>query len=295
VVRLPLLLLSLTLALLLVLSGCVEEESRLSGDFSVDEAGHLSLTCPPCMAEETVLSEEDGYTVYGVVFRNTEGDVYAISALPQTPRAGFVLAPGAGVKKEGHRGRAERYAGAGYAYLVLDVRGNGGETGGHPLDLEKDFRQFVDHEWPQYYLSVCDMQCARSYLQEKNAMPVYAIGESNGGRYAAIAAALDRDFTGYIGVSTSGFSGAGESYTGDARRFLLSVDPETCAGDMAPRSSWIFHAPGDPIIPYALGQSLYDTLPEPKVFFSFNGPHGLNEEVDARILGECTQIYGSGS
>ncbi|HNQ29503.1 MAG: hypothetical protein A4E36_01703 [Methanoregulaceae archaeon PtaB.Bin009] len=39
----------------------------------------------------------------------------------------------------------------------------------------------------------------------------YAMEESSGGRYAAIAVALDPEFAGFIGVSTSGFSRAGDS------------------------------------------------------------------------------------
>ena len=286
------LLLPCLLLLPFVLIACCVEEPVSRGTYSVDEAGMLSLVCPSCRAEETILSKHECYTLYRVVFRSGEGDVYAIAAIPENPVAGFVLVPGAGVKKEGHLGRAENYAAQGYAYLILDVRGNGGETAGYPMDLEKDFQRFMAGEWPQYYLSVCDVSSARTYLQEKSIIPVYATGESNGGRYAAIAAALDREFAGYIGISTSGFSRAGEAYTGDARRFLLSVDPEISVVKMTGRNSWIFHAPGDPVIPYSAGQALYAALPEPKEFFPFNGTHGQNEEVDARILGECAQIYG---
>lgn len=281
------------LVTLLVLSGCVNERNAPTGGYSVDESGQLSLACPPCMAKETQLSDRGGYTVTRVVFQNPEGDVYALAALPVSPVAGFVLAPGAGVKKEAHLERAEEFARSGYACVVLDMRGNGGETMGYPLDLERDYRRFLAHEWPQYYLSVCDLQCARGYLQQKFGIPIYAIGESNGGRYAAIAAALDPGFTGYIGVSTSGFSRAGDAYSGDARRFLLSVDPETCAGEISPRSSWVLHSPGDPVIPFADGEAWYGSLPEPKSFFSFNGTHGLNKEADTLILGKCAQIYGT--
>lgn len=287
----------LFLALFVVGTGCMGEPPGRSidqqhGTYSVDDAGVLSLRCPPCQAEETILSRHEGFTTFRVVFRNPEGDVYAIATVPDNPVAGFVLAPGAGVRKEGHLGRAEMYATHSYAYLILDVRGNGGETDGYPMDLERDFMRFMAREWPQYYLSACDISCGRAYLQNRSRIPVYAVGESNGGRYAAIAAAVDSGFAGYIGVSTSGFSRAGDDYTGDARRFLLSVDPENAATMMAGRNSWIFHAPGDTVIPFSLGRALYDALPEPKSFFAFNGTHGQNEETDALILEECAQIYG---
>ncbi|MEM2124305.1 MAG: alpha/beta hydrolase, partial [Methanolinea sp.] len=132
------------------------------------------------------------------------------------------------------------------------------------------------------------------FLQETYGIPVHAVGESNGGRYAAIAAEVDPAFAGYIGISTSGFSRAGEKYTGDARRFLLSVDPVTLAGSLSGRPSWIFHAPGDPVIPFDEGRALFDALPEPKAFFPFEGTHGSNELVHRTILSECAQIYGTG-
>jgi hypothetical protein len=201
------------------------------------------------------------------------------------------MAPGAGVKKEGHQPRALDYARQGYVFLVLDVRGNGGETSGRPLDLQDDFQRFRAGTWPEYYLSVCDFSCARSYLAARYGIPVYALGESNGGRYAAIAAALDPGFAGFFGVSTSGFGMAGNQYSGDAGRFLLSVDPETYGAMMAGRPSWIFHSREDPVIPYEQGLALYDSLAGPKQFISFNGTHGMNEEVDARILHDCGQIY----
>ncbi|HII75587.1 MAG TPA: hypothetical protein HA264_00735 [Methanolinea sp.] len=80
--------------------------------------------------------------------------------------------------------------------------------------------------------------------------------------------------------------------SGDLRRFLLSIDPDACTERMAPRNIWILHSPGDTVIPFADGQALYQVLPEPKSFFPFNGTHGLNEEADAWIPGECAQIYG---
>lgn len=277
----------------LVIGGCSGPASSREGGYSVDESGRLSLRCPPCTVTETVLERGGNVTLSRLVFQGSGGAVYAILAAPPEPAAGFVLAPGAGVKKEGYAPVARMYAERGYAFLVLDVRGNGGETPGYPLDLPRDFEAFRAGEWPEYYLSVCDISSARRYLGERYSVPVYAMGESNGGRYAAIAAETDPAFAGFIGISTSGFSRAGESYSGDARRFLLSVDPQTQAEMLSQRPSWIFHAPDDPVIPFSLGQELFGLLPEPKEFFPFNGTHGSNAEVHGVILRKCAQIYGS--
>jgi hypothetical protein len=278
----------------LLVAGCTENLSGPKEGFSVDDSGRLSLRCPPCTFNDTLLESSGNVSFHRVVFACRQGDVYAVAAVPPAPVAGFVLAPGAGVKKEGYLAVARQYADNGYAFLVLDVRGNGGETPGYPLDLARDFEKFRAGTWPQYYLSVCDMSSARMYLQDRYSIPVYAMGESNGGRYAAIAAEIDPAFSGFIGISTSGFSRSGDAYLGDARRFLLSVDPVTQADLLASRTSWIFHAPADPVIPFSYGQELFMALPEPKVFFPFNGTHGSNAAVHRMILEKCAQIYGTG-
>ncbi len=274
-----------------LLSGCLQNGSHYEEGFSVNDSGVASLRCPSCNPAGEVTEENPGYSLSRIVFQNPRGDVYAILAMPEKPVAGFVLAPGAGVRKEDHEGRAAGYAREGYAYLVLDMRGNGGETTGGPLNLDMDYQRFSRGEWPQYYLSICDMMCAASYLSTSYHIPVYLVGESNGGRYAAIATALDPGCAGFAGVSTSGFGGMGERYTGNLRLFLLSVDPETYGGMMEGRRSWIFHSPDDPIIPFAQGIALEQSLSGESEFIAFNGTHGSNEEVDARILWECAQIY----
>jgi dienelactone hydrolase len=272
-------------------AGCISPETPKK-NYTVGQDGALSLSCGDPGVTSQILSDENGIVTEKLVFSDNDGRVYALLAAPEKPRAAFVLAPGAGVKKEGHLPRAREYAGEGYAFLVLDVRGNGGETPGYPLNLNEDFTRFEAGEWPEYYLSVCDMIHAEEYLTARYHVPVYAIGESNGGRYAAIATALDPGYAGFIGVSTSGFGLAGLGYEGDARQFLLSIDPDMYVGNISPREVCIFHAPDDPIIPFDEGMTLFNLTQPPHRFIAFNGTHGINEEVDRAIRGECTQIYG---
>jgi fermentation-respiration switch protein FrsA (DUF1100 family) len=142
--------------------------------------------------------------------------------------------------------------------------------------------------WPEFYKTVCDLSVARGIASGRWKVPVYSKGASNGGRYAAIAAAADPGFSGYIGVSTSGFDLAGNQYSGNASRFLLSIDPDHGIGKISPRPVWIFHSRSDPIINFTLGQELYSRAEDPKEFIVFNGTHGENSEVDARVIGICT-------
>ena len=243
---------------------------------------------------ENILETTSNITVSRLVLHTPDGDVYALLAAPPHPKAAFVHAPGAGNKKEGHKDRAIAYATQGYAYLVLDIRGNGGETPGYPMDIERDFTLFERGGMPEFYDNAGDMINARQYLSSRYNVPVYLSGESNGGRYAALAAALDPASAGFIGISTSGFERAGDNpnYTADARIFLLSIDPDLYVGMIAPRPVFIFHAPNDPIIPIADGKELYDQALEPKQFFTFNGTHGVNGEVDQMIFRLYAQIYG---
>ena len=281
----------LLLLALLCIGGCTQNQEEEPG-YSVSDSGVLSLQCgeyTPTVEETTV---EGNISVSRVIFHTDSGDVYGLLAAPDAPLAGFILAPGAGVQKERHFNRSLLYAESGYAFLVLDLRGNGGETAGYPFSLDQDFRNFGEGTWPQYYLSICDVIHAGHYLEDRYGIPVYAAGSSNGGRYAAIAAALDPVFSGYIGVSTSGFGLAGNRYSGDARLFLLSIDPDLYVGMISPRSTWIFHSPSDTVIPFEEGLALYNLSKEPRIFYSFTGSHGLCEEVDRKIIEECAQIYG---
>ncbi len=267
-----------------ICTGCTETGHRPEAAYSVTGDGVLQLTLPSPVYEEEVITDGAGIVLSSIVFQNEGTGVHALLASPQHPSAAIVYVPGAGVPIEAHRERAMKYAGCGIAFCVLDVRGNGDATPGYPLDLQRDFEYFRSGEWPQYYLIIADVVTAGTLLDERFDVPVYAMGSSNGGRYAAIAAATDEVFAGYFGISTSGF-GIGESdYSGDARLFLLSIDPATYIAAISPRPVLIFHAPADQIIPFEQGLYFYEHAKNPREFIPFNGTHGVNAEVDDRII-----------
>ncbi|MDD1673782.1 MAG: alpha/beta hydrolase [Methanomicrobiales archaeon] len=245
-------------------AGCVLSPDKPS--YQVNDSGVISLTVPTPSIEEEILTVQNGVTVSRISFWNIDEEVYAILATPKKPRAAIVLAPGAGVKKEGHRARAEEYAREGIALVVLDIRGNGGETAGYPLDIQTDFQQFTEGSWPQYYAICADMIATQEILSARFSVPIFAMGESNGGRYAAIAMAEDHNFAGYIGISTSGFGLIGNRYTGNAKRFLLSIDPDHTIAAISPQPVLLFHSPNDSIIPYSDASVLFNHAGEPKTF-----------------------------
>ena len=284
------------LFILLVLAGCTGTSPKST--YSINDKGELSLTCAPETTTITEIFSNETYTKSRIVFHTEDGDVVSYLGAPKQPKAVMVYAPGAGEKLAGHEERMVRFASAGYAFLFVDTRGNGGETAGIPFSqslIQQDFTRFEKGEMPQYYLSICDLVSAEKMLSGKYNVPVYAVGSSNGGRYAAVAAGTDSAFAGYVGISTSDWglldSLTQHGITEDPLRFASSLEPSTYVGKISPRPVWIFHSKADPIIPFKSGQQLFEMAQEPKTFIEFSGDHGINPEVDAQIMMQWAQIY----
>ncbi len=281
-------------------SGCTGNTAPVSSAFSVDSTGVLSLTCAPVTTGREVLFTNGTYTKSRIVFHTEDGDVVAYLAAPDAPKAAVVYAPGAGERPAGHEERMVRFTSAGYAFLFVDTRGNGGETAGLPFSqqlIQQDYLRFGKGEMPQYYRSICDLVSAQNFLTMEYQVPVYAMGSSNGGRYAAVAAALDPQFAGYIGISTSDWglrdSLLRQGLSGDPVRFATSIEPGTYLGKISPRPVWMFHNATDPVIPFSSGEQLFAKAGTPKNFTEFSGDHGINPDVDNRIIRQWAQIYGT--
>jgi len=279
----------------IALAGCTG--NRASSSYSVDSNGVLSVSCAPVTTGEEILFTNETYTKTKVVIHTQSGDVVTYLAAPEHPRAAIVYVPGAGEKPAGHEERMIRYTAAGYAFLFIDIRGNGGQTPGYPINPQRDFSLFEKGDWPQYYLTVCDLVAARQVLSGRFGVPVYAMGSSNGGRYAAVAAGVDPEFSGYVGISTSDWgvldSAIQQGYSGNLIRFATSLEPSTYFAKISPRPVWIFHAVNDPIIPFDNGKRFFQRAKEPRTFIEFSGDHGINTNVDDRILMQWAQIYAT--
>jgi dipeptidyl aminopeptidase/acylaminoacyl peptidase len=286
--------------LLLVCAGCTGTQSTgAKPAYTVDNKGILSVTCAPVTTSEEVLVSNETYTKSRIIMHTQSGDVVTYLAAPKNPKAAIVYAPGAGEKNTGHDERMVQYAAAGYAFMFVDTRGNGAETPGTPFSpqlVQQDYTRFENGDWPQYYLSVCDLVSAQKIVSSRFSVPVYVMGSSNGGRYAAVAAGVDPGFAGYVGISTCDWglldSTIQQGYSRDPVRFATSVEPGTYFEKITPRPVWIFHAKGDPVILYANGKEFFDSAREPKTFTDFSGDHGINSDVDAQIIMQWAQIYG---
>ena len=175
------------LACLLVLAICAGCTSSSTPSYSVDSNGILSVTCAPVTTSETVLFTNETYTESQIILHTQTGDVTTYLSYPKDPKAVLLYLPGAGEKISGHAERMVTYAADGYAFMFLDYRGRGGETAGYPFNPNTDYALFENKEWPEYYLTICDVSSAQAMLSTRFGVPVYAVGGSNGGRYAAVA------------------------------------------------------------------------------------------------------------
>lgn len=285
------------LAVLVVLVTCAGCTSSATPSYSVDNNGVLSVTCAPVTTNETVIFANATYTESKIILHTQTGDVVTYLSYPAHPKAVMLYLPGAGEKISGHAERMVTYAEAGYAFMFLDYRGRGGETAGYLLNPQTDYALFENKEWPEYYLTICDISSAQALLTGRFGVPVYAVGGSNGGRYAAVAAGVDKNFAGYVGISTAdwGIKDAvlAQGGSGDVLRFATSLEPSTYLPTISPRPVWMFHNATDPIIPFADGQALFATARQPKTFTEFNGDHGINPDVDNRLMALLAQIYGT--
>jgi len=283
------------LLVFIALAGC--SGNQISSSYSIDSKGILSVSCAPVTTTEEVQFTNKTYTKTKMVLHTQNGDVVTYLAAPVHPRAAIVYVPGAGEKPAGHEERMVRYAGAGYAFLFVDIRGNGGQTPGYPFNPQRDFTLYEKGTWPQYYLTVCDLVAARQVLTDRFSVPVYAMGSSNGGRYAAVAAGVDPEFSGYTGISTSDWgvldSAIQQGYSGNLILFATSLEPSTYFAKIAPRPVWIFHSGNDPVIPFDRAKQFFRNAKEPKTFIEFSGEHGINSDVDNRILMQWAQIYAT--
>jgi uncharacterized protein len=287
------------LVTLLVLAGC-SGTAEHSSSYMVDRNGILSLTCAHVTYTEEVLFSNETYTKSKIVMHTFSGDVVTYLGAPGQPKAAIVYSPGAGEKLAGHEDRMVRFASAGYAFLFVDTRGNGGETPGLPFSqqmIQQDYTLFEKGEMPHYYMNICDLISAQQLLTGKYPVPVYAVGSSNGGRYAAVAAGTDPAFAGYAGISTSDWglldSVTQQGIAGDPVRFAASLEPSTYFVKISPRPVWIFHAKADPVIPFESGRQFFQKAGEPKTFIEFAGDHGINPDVDNQIIMQWAQIYGN--
>ncbi|MDM7935115.1 MAG: alpha/beta hydrolase, partial [Methanothrix sp.] len=182
-----------------------------------------------------------------------------------------------------------------YATLTLDQRDLG------VTDPEADLELFMKGDEPLEHLMVHDALCAAEILRSIPGIDpdriLYA-GESNGGRTAIIACALDEGSRGVLAISTCGYGVQAAVSSGILEdqqqiRFYRSIDPETYLGDLPPRMLVMLHSRNDTVIPYGRAIRTYSLARQPRALYAVGcARHGYCQEMDG-YLEEALQEIAS--
>ena len=277
--------------------------TSLSKDYSVSDAGLLEYRIALPSYNITPGNLEENSSFSEVSFESRGAEIAAILRMPgpeikkkiKTQNiSGIVLLPGATVTKEAEQGLARRLADLGYASITLDQRNLGG------IDPQGDLQHFLQGQEPEEHKMVYDALAAAMILRDRPEIDrdriIYA-GESNGGRFAIIACALDKKARGVLAISTCGYGTAAAiaSATGaidsDSARFYLSIDPESYLGEVSPRPLVMIHSLNDTIIPYSLAELTYALGREPKSLHTVGCvTHGYCREMDIALKEELEKM-----
>jgi len=173
----------------------------------------------------------------------------------------------------------------------VDQRNQGpgvGETGGPDVSLAADYDTLASGGTPVQTLRVLDVLRAVDLLaQDPRIDPsmIYVLGESMGGQYALLAAALEPMVKGVVLFSGAGFLRDYSGQPSGLRDFLTALDPDNYLTSLTGRPLAFVHATADTIVPIDLARERYDRAPQPKQFWEVNGTvHALyGATVDAAL------------
>lgn len=267
-----------------------------SQEWKVDKDGVLSYPENRGSVDVKVLKTESraSYTLETISFASKD---YTVEGLLRIPSSGekvpaIVILPGATISKEGTQRLADIFSDMGYASLGIEQRNRGG------VDFQYDFELFKAGKEPVEHKMVFDaLRAVDALRQEPGIDPerIAIVGESNGGRFAIIAAALDTSISGVIGISTSGYDT--ESQIANIRdetaiRFYRSIDPDTYLRFIPPRKFVLMHSVNDNIIPIDLAENTFIKAKEPKQFYKVTtGTHGYSDGMLNQLENELKLMF----
>ncbi len=269
-------------------------DSTSAAQWAVSDEGILEYIVSVPQYNQSPPEDDGNSTLSAVTFQSRDTNMAALLRIPwQKPDAdekngsipGIVLLPGATVTKEREQKLAKHLADLGFASITPDQRNLGG------VDAKGDLQMFLKGEEPTEYKMVYDALAAAEILRAQSEIDpkriIYA-GESNGGRFAIIACALDPAAKGVLAISTCGYGTdaaiASQGVTDrDLIRFYRSVDPETYLSKIAPRPLAMIHSRNDTIIPYRLAEQTYARGMQPKSLHT----------VGCSVHGYCAEMSGA--
>lgn len=232
---------------------------------------------------EDIYAPENSDTLKLLSFENKGENLQALLRIPgnSSSSPGLVLLPGAGISKEAEQGLAAELSKMGYATLTLDQRNLG------VISIERDLELFKAGLEPVEYTMVYDALKASDVLAaqpEIDPERLAILGESNGGRVAILACALNPSLKGIIGISTSGY-GTEEidsplADDPEAYRFYRSIDPDTYFPTLSPAKFVQIHSFNDTIISHDQALQTFALAKEPKAMYNVTeATHGYTASM----------------
>lgn len=269
--------------------------SRLGGDKDIPAQGSLTFEADTTLYMNRDLPQiqislnhtTETFEIYNVTyaslpFAGFNTTIYALLFKPRisgNDLPGIVLLPGGGVKKEDEAHLAGLLAKEGYVVLTIDQRGIG-ETGGYYVNFEQDAFYYLQGQTPVQHLSVYDalltydVLASLDYVNENN---IFMMGESMGGRYALIAAALEGSLAGVIAISSAGFHYEPQGIAAD--EYLMSIDPDNYMADINIPLVMI-HSTNDTMVPIESAKVTFGLAKEPKTWYQVDAcPHGYCDKM----------------
>jgi len=268
-------------------------DSTSAGQWTVSQEGILEYIVSMPQYNLSPLEDDGNSTLSEVQFQSRDAKIAALLRIP-APDAdgknrsipGIVLLPGATVHKEREQKLAKHLADLGLASITLDQRNLGA------VDAKGDLQMFLKGQEPTEHKMVYDALAAAEILRAQPEIDpkriIYA-GESNGGRFAIMACALDPFAKGVLAISTCGYgTDAAIASAGvvdkNMVRFYRSIDPESYLSRIAPRPLVMIHSRNDTVIPYQLAEQTYARGMQPKRWHTVGcATHGYCAEMSGAI------------
>ncbi len=250
---------------------------------------------------KTVLNDTSEFTLSKIIYKSKGENIYALLRVPKTTdarKSAIILLPGAQVTKEGEDARAAKFAEWGYVTLTIDERGNTGETGGGIISMDDEYAAFIDNREPITHKMVFDVLKAYDFLAERDDVDsknIIVFGESMGGRFAIMAAAVEPRIKAVVGVSTAGYDSLNQQFeNNDVARFFKSIDPDAYVAKISPRNVLMVHSTNDTVIPIDMARKTFNYAPEPKKFITVDyKTHGWSPEMAPMMKAEFERFFAS--
>ena len=283
------------LVVFIALAGCMGNHS--SSSYSVDSSGVLSVSCEPLTISEEIQFTNETYTKTKIVMHTQNGDVVTYLAAPEHPKAAIVYVPGAvknllDTKSVWFVMLPQVMHFSLWTFAVME--GRLPATPSIPGRTIPCLKKVTGRS--TILQSVISWQLNRCFLAGSVHLSMQW-GPATGAVMQQWQQALIRKFSGYVGISTSDWgildSAVQQGYSGNLIRFAHSLEPSSYFAKISPRPVWIFHSVNDSVIPFDSGKQFFKEAYEPKTFIEFFGEHGINTDVDDRIIMQWAQIYAT--